>query len=385
MNRRLFLAAALGSFAAPLLAQLPPPPITRWRVRESEGLDAVAFLGALSGGSLYLDAYGAEAAVFSPKLPAAVRTDLAALARESEADQFGLLWPGLANLMSGADLSTLDDVIAALREPEARVRPAYQASQYWDAKDWSWFVAAAPRLITVFAAMRDAGFADFRRARIGAGLAQRMGEIERGLADYDVIRWQRKLTGRDYAPEIDIVLLHFSKPHGVRVQGQTFLQAADYTIATTVRIAAHEVLHPPIRMDGPVAKTAMALLEKDALITRIVREHDPRWGYTTLEGYLNEDLCQALDQLISEALGVGRNPADRWRKVDDGMHVLAAGLYGLLRQDCWVEAGGSIETWLAQAIETGRLAPATLHATAARVLERPADRLWPLASSAPAS
>ena len=121
------------------------------------------------------------------------------------------------------------------------------------------------------------------------------------------------------------------------------------------------------------------MLAKDPLIPRIVREHDPKWGYTTLDGMLNEDVAQALDQLISEALGVARNPADRWRKADDGIHVLAAGLYGLLRQDRWVETGGDIERWLAKAIATGRFAPPILHAAAARVLERPVDKLWPLA------
>lgn len=193
-----------------------------------------------------------------------------------------------------------------------------------------------------------------------------------------MIRWQEKLTARTFDPEIRIVLMQFSKPHGIRVQGQTFLQAAGYDTATTVRNAAHEMLHPPFPMDGPTAKAALAVLGKDALITRIVRNHDPRWGYTTLEGYLNEDMVEALDQLISEALGVARNPADRWHEADDGMHVLAAGLYGLLRQDRWVETGGSIEKWIAAATRSGRLSPAILHAAAARVLERPADRLWPL-------
>jgi hypothetical protein len=131
-------------------------------------------------------------------------------------------------------------------------------------------------------------------------------------------------------------------------------------------------------MDGAAALAALKVLERDTLIMRIVREHDPRWGYTTLEGVLNEDLTEALDQLISEALGVARNPADRWRKQDDGMHVLAAGLYGLLRQDRWVDTGGSIENWLAEATRQGRLAPAVLHPVAARVLERPIDKLWPL-------
>ena len=163
------------------------------------------------------------------------------------------------------------------------------------------------------------------------------------------------------------------------MQDQTFLQAADYDTAATVRIAAHEMLHPPFAMDGQAAKAALAVLEKDPLIARIVREHDPQWGYTTLDGMLNEDMCEALDQLISEALGVARNPADRWRKSDDGIHVLAAGLYGLLRDDKWVETGGNIEQWLARAATGGRLAPASLHLAAARVLERPVDRLWPLA------
>lgn len=82
--------------------------------------------------------------------------------------------------------------------------------------------------------------------------------------------------------------------------------------------------------------------------------------------------------MISEALGVARNPADRWRKADDGMHVLAAGLYGLLRQDGWAETGGSIAPWLDAATRAGRLAPAVLHPAAARVLERPVDKLWPV-------
>ena len=204
------------------------------------------------------------------------------------------------------------------------VHGLFRASPYWNDKDWNWFNDAAPRLETILTAMRDAGFASFRAERVGAGLDARVAEVQRALSGFDVIAWQEKLTGRTFDPTIEIVLLQFSKPHGIKVQGQTFLQATDYDTATTVRIAAHEMLHPPVPMDGPAAKAALAVLARDPLVSRIVRDHDPRWGYNSLEGVLNEDLVQALDQLISEALGVARNPADRWRKSDDGMHVLAA-------------------------------------------------------------
>ncbi len=382
MNRRHLLSAPL---ALQLLAALPssaqavkPPMRTRWNVIESEGYDAIAFLGALSGQDLYRDYYAAEADAFAPKLPAAVRAEVPKLAAESSKASFGLLWPVLANALSGAGISTLDSVIALLGDPEGRVRAAYARNPSGSDADWAWLGTNAPRLRRVFVAMRDAGFGAFRRERTGAP-GVRVAEVARALAGYDVVRWQEKLTGRTFDPAINVVLLAFSKPHGAKMQDQTFLQAADYDTATTVRIAAHEMLHPPFPMDGPVARAALAVLEKDPLIHRIVGDHDPKLGYTTLTGLVNEDVCQALDQLISEALGVARNPADRWRKADDGIHVLAAGLYGLLRQDKWVETGGDIAAWLAKAVADGRLAPHVLHPVAARVLERPVDRLWPLA------
>lgn len=374
MDRRLFLAATLATLAAPrTLAQIAP--ITRWKVTSSEGHDAIAFLGPLSGEPLYQKNYAEDARAFP--LPDPVRGEIAALWKEAGASGFGLLGPVLSSKVSGTDVSTLDGVIAALADPETRIRPSLQKSPYWEESDWKWLTANAPRLVAVFTAMRAAGFPAFRSARSGE-IAVRIPQLQRDLAAFDVVRLQQKLTGRSFLPEIEVVLLQFCKPHGIKVQGQTFLQAADWNLAITVRNAAHEMLHPPIPMDGPVAKAALALLARDPLIPRIVREHDPKWGYTSLDGYLNEDMAQALDQLIAERLGVARNPADRWRDNDDGIHVLAAGLYGLLRQDRWSDTGGSIEAWLDRATRTGRLSPTNLHSVAARVLERPTDRLWPL-------
>ena len=97
-----------------------------------------------------------------------------------------------------------------------------------------------------------------------------------------------------------------------------------------------------------------------------------------MEGILNEDTVQALDQIIAERLGVALPPAKRWTESDGGMHVLAAGLYGTLKAEGFDRTGGNIEAWMAGAVKAGKLAPARLHAVAAQVLGRPADQLWPL-------
>ncbi|HEY3587169.1 MAG TPA: hypothetical protein VGK85_08450 [Myxococcaceae bacterium] len=389
MHRRSVLLGSLALLASRNVRALAatdggtPGRRTRWAVRSSEGLDAISFLGPLSGRSLYTEPYEKELAAFAPRLPADVRADVPKLWDDAEKGSVGLLAPTLDVIFSSDhNGDTLDAVLAGLAAPEQKLLPAYKASPYWEQETWDWLLRSRSRLTGVLRAMRTAGFVKFRQERAGKALAERVSGVQRDLDGFDVIKLQERLTGRTFDPTVNIILLAFCKPHGIKVQGQTFLQAYDYDIPTTVRIAAHEMLHPPVQMDGPAARAALGKLSNDSLITRIVKEHDPRWGYTTLDGLLNEDLCQAMDQLISEALGVGRNPADRWRRSDDGIHVLAAAFYGYFREDHWVERGGNLETWLAQAASGGRLDPERLHAMAARVLERPVSQLWPLDADA---
>jgi hypothetical protein len=58
-----------------------------------------------------------------------------------------------------------------------------------------------------------------------------------------------------------------------------------------------------------------------------VQHHDPSFGYNTTAGYIEEDSVQALEQLVSEKFGVGRNACEYWKQQDGGMHVLAAAIY----------------------------------------------------------
>jgi hypothetical protein len=372
MNRRQLLAAATA-------AALPLPALaaarTQWTVRGSEGFDALCFLGPLSGKPLYTRYYEAELAAFRSAFAPEAQ---AALDRAQKlADTKGwLLAPGLCSLLSAAPDATLDDIILAVREAETRVLPRYRASEYWDQENWDFVLTARSDLLAVLTGLKTAGFADFRRKYIGARLDTKVPALLARLATMDVIAEQERLIGRKLDPSIEIVLLWFSKPHGTRVQGQRFLSHVDYPDELTIRIAGHEILHPPFPMDGATAKAAIATLEKDPLMVRILQEHDPAFGYNTMEGILNEDTVEALDQLIAERLGVSIPPARRWAQADDGMHVFAAAVYGMLKAEGFDRTGGNIERWMADAVKTGKLAPERLHAAAAKVLEKPADQLW---------
>lgn len=376
MLRRTLLATSLALIAAPALAQTPAPIRTRWVVKSPEGLDAIAILGPLSGKPFYARYYEAEMAAFKPRLPAPVVEALMSLHADSDAVN-GLLWPLLTLIFSGGPTETLGDLIASLDAAETVLKPSFRASINWDEPDWTRFMAGRERLRTVLTGLRDAGFAEFRKGLAEAPAAKRTAELKPLLARLDIIAEQERLLGRKLDPQVEINLSWFCRPHGVKVQGQRFIAHVGSSDQVMVLTAAHEILHPPFDMAGPTAKACLAVMAKDPLFTRILAEKDKGTGYNELDGILNEDTCQALDQIIQERLGyVVRPAAERWTKNDQGMHVLAAGLYGLLKADGYDRTGGNLEAWMTAAAKGGKLAPASLHAMAAKVLGKPVEQLW---------
>lgn len=350
-------------------------PPTRWRVRWCEGLDALALLGPLTGRPFYARHYAPELAALLPVLPPAVVPTVQTLAAESDAADT-LLWPWLALVFSGGPHDTLDELITSLAAAEQQLLPAYQASAYWNSPAWGRFIAWRPRLQLVLHGLQAAGFAAFWRQGHSEAATRRLGELQALLGGLDIAGEQERLLGRPLPRDITVSLLQFCRPHGVRVQGQHFLSHVLSSDDTLVLTAAHEPLHPPYDRDGAALRHCLDALAGDPLLQRILKEKQRDSGYNTPEGLFEEGVVQALDQIIQERLGRGRPPATRWRTADQGIHVLAAALYGLLKADGFDRQGGAIEAWLDDAARTGRLAPAHWHPAAATVLELPADRLW---------
>jgi hypothetical protein len=377
MDRRQLLVAGAAAMALPAFARAEVPAIrTRWSLTTSEGFDALCFLGPLAGDPFYADYYGKELAAFLPKLRpetiGAIKTGFAAVRQQG-----GMLGPDLCLIFSGGPTGSIAEMTAALKAAETVLLPSFRKSQWWDEDAWKGFLAGREPLLAIFDDLIRADFAGFRHSLLDPLAAKRIPEMRARVAGLDTIAEQERLLGKTFPdPSIEIVMLYFSKPHGIRIQGQRFITAADYSDEIVIRIADHELMHPPFDRDSDRMKAVFAVLAADPLLTRIVKEHNPAFGYNTLEGLADEDTVQALDQIINERFGVAKPAPRRWQESDDGMHVLAAGLYGLLKADRYDRTGGNIEEWLYRAAQTGLLAPAKLHAAAAKVLKRSANLLW---------
>jgi hypothetical protein len=258
--------------------------------------------------------------------------------------------------------------------------PRFRSSPYWDEDeekgDWNKFKEALPAIATVLSGLKQGGFAKFRQSVIAPRLS-RIAEVRAKLAGFDPIAGAEFYTGRSFDPTIEIILLQFSNPHGIKVIGQRFLSGITYSDDVHIRTAGHEILHPPVDKKGVAWASALKVLDRDPLIARVLKEHDPKFGYNDLDGLLDEDITEALDQMIAEKSGVAEDAYERWDSHDGGMHIIAAAIYGLMQRDGFARTGGNLEQWLLRQAQSGALAPKSLHAAAARVIGRPVDRLWP--------
>ena len=88
-------------------------------------------------------------------------------------------------------------------------------------------------------------------------------------------------------------------------------------------------MHPPYHSDDAKVREAIDLLGRDPLMLDKVQHHDPSFGYNTTAGYIQEDSVRALEQIVSEKFGIGRDACNYWQEQDGGVHVLAAAMYGL--------------------------------------------------------
>jgi hypothetical protein len=371
LARLMMALTALVVFAAPAAAQR-----TNWQVRGAEGLDALLLIGAASGDVMQATQYPEEIAWvrenFSPEGIAA----LDALDRGLRQADGTLTGPRLALYFSAGPFDTLDDVLASARDPEARLRLALQTTPYWDDEEWATMMPLMLSVATALEELRRIGFEQRYSTEWAAELNDGIARNQAAVEGHDIIPEQERLLGRTLDRTLEIVILRFCKPYGIRVTGQRFLTHPSYPAETQLRVAAHEVFHPPFDVEDWRFVARFARLRDDPWMRSIVETHNPQFGYNSFDGLINEDSTQALDQIVSERMGFGREPGDRWRRADDGMHMLAAALYHAMKEDGFDRRGGAYPDWLLSAFDRGLLTPAEVRRRATAVVGAEAVNRW---------
>ena len=362
MMRLVRLFAFLIAFCVPALAQhayVPNPSAyhreTRWDVRPSLKYDALCALNVLSGDPFYLKFYQADYDRLAPKLTPAEKAEFVAIKRIIKDRNKGIVSADLALILSVEPGDMLDDVLLALDRPND-IRQRLRATPYYTDANFAEFMQVRPHVIAAIRALKRIGFDDDWSQHVRPLILARLPHVQHDLARYNIVPLQEQALGHPLADNrIEVDLLYYSKPHGIKITGTRFLTNFEYPYEIVLHNAVHEMMHPPYNLNNPATFRAIELLKRDSFLVDKVKHHDPSLGYNDFEGFVEEDCVQALEQTITQYMGIHDDEQAYWRQQDYGMHVLAIGLYVLMQRERFMEHRETFPHFLQRMVMTGQL------------------------------
>jgi hypothetical protein len=355
-------------FAAAAVCSAHAQAATRWSFTPSITFDALCLAGVLADDPFYVQYYEKQHEELGHRLTPRAREAFKRITARSRADG-GIATAWLALVFSGSDAKTLAQLVAAAKHPAA-IEKKLKASPYWDDAGWKRFEDLRPDILTVLRWYRDIDFLTYWRVDAEAPVKAALAELQPELQKADVIPLVEHVLGRKLdTGEIRVIATRYCRPHGIRVLGDRFITDPTYpkeqVLAIVGGTSVHELLHPPFDPKDPRILRAIAVARDDAFVQSRFKGHNPAFGYNTIEGLFDEDSTQALDQIINEKIGFaffGGDPAQRWVKSDEGLHVLAAAIYTLMKQEAFLESGQDYPTFIDRMVREGRLAPGRIEA-----------------------
>ncbi|WP_167594399.1 hypothetical protein [Corallococcus coralloides] len=341
---------------------------TQWVLRPSEAYDALCLLNLLRGDAFYTRFHPAEFQRFSALLETREQAALAHLTERVSKQGGKMVGPFLTLVFSVTGATTVEALAATVADDVAwsRMRADFLATSYGQEGGFAEMEDVRGDLGVLLAFLTRVEFPRIWRAEYLPQVEQAIAGLAAKVAPHDVVGWNEAVLGRELqVPALSAHVLKFAKPHGIRVTGWNFLTDATYPADVTVKTAVHELLHPPFAREGEL-DAKLSALEADPYFQRLVREHDPAFGYTSARGLTEEDCAEAIDVYVSEREGLLRNREGRpltgaefFRAHDDGMHVLAFVLYEELKR-AGPSREGTYEAFLLDLFERGVLEPGGL-------------------------
>lgn len=332
---------------------------THWQVTPSLKFDALCLLNTLTGDPFYVQFNQDIHDHFKPLITPEAEAALATLKRVIKDEGHSIISAMLCLFFSAVEADDLPAMAAALDQPET-IKAGLKQSPYYDAEAWARFVSIRDDLRTVFRFLESIRFPDYWQTEIRPQIEETIQGVTAYLSEYDVVSQLERLIGvRLPSSTITVYVLRYTRPHGIKVIGQRFITGDSWRPEVALRTAVHEMLHPPydLGVDEPL-QNAINTLQTDPFVWEKFSNHDADYGYNTFTGYAEENCVRALEQLVNESFNIGRDPRERWRDEDGGMHVLAAALYHTLKTEGFT---GGFRDFLVDALQN-QLAPGHVEA-----------------------
>jgi len=354
--RVLFLLGfAFAAFVA--LAHAQSHATTNWDVRPSLKFDTLCALNVLSGDPYYLEYYRSDYQRLAKKFKPEELVAFGNLKRRIKDENGGIISAQLALYFSAVDAESIPEMIRAVDDSNPMQRNL-RATPYFDEDQWKVYDASRPDLKAALLALQRIGFENDWKQNALPAVEKARAAILGELPHYDIVPVIEAKLGKPLTSNrITVYLLYYSEPHGIKITGTRFLTHYSYPFRIVLRNAIHEMMHPPYDLaHDRELREDLDSLRGDPFLMNMVEHHDPSFGYNTLDGLVEEDCVQALEEVIAEHFGAGHDARAYWREQDGGIHVFAVALYSLMQEQHFEQAAEPFPAFLKRMFQEKKFA-----------------------------
>jgi hypothetical protein len=177
-------------------------------------------------------------------------------------------------------------------------------------------------LIPVLVELENMGFREYWLKEKKPLINEKKGQLEPFVETYSLDKEIAAMLGAGRAPEeIILYLCTFAAPHGIKVFGPRYIADVSFQNESILLIAIHEMFHPPY--DQREVQASLDLLASDPFIHLAFEKKDPKYGYPEMDGFLEENVVEAMSLFIAQKVGLEPDPYGYLLKHDGGSHVFS--------------------------------------------------------------
>ncbi|HEX3021424.1 MAG TPA: hypothetical protein VHP81_03425 [Lachnospiraceae bacterium] len=294
----------------------------------SYNLDLLCFLNVLTNDEYFVSRYREDYDQFYPKLKNETRSSMERLV---EAWKSPILSPKLTLMISSLENFNERDVKEMLQSfDEIKQQMAKTPYGETDEEYNVLFKHATSTLIPVIEELEELRFKEYWLKDRLPIIIDKCKELDTYFEDFNLEAYinQYKSIGDE---DIVVYMCTFAKPYGIRLCGNVLISDCTYRKETVLANVTHEVYHPPYEY-SKVSKYVDQLSQKGWVMDAF-KKQDPLSGYSTMEGFIEEHIVEALGTYIVYQLGVEKAPYEYFKNHDGGSHVISPYFFKYLQEN----------------------------------------------------
>jgi len=295
------------------------------KFRSSYNLDISSFLNVMSADEYYVNFYRDEFERFYPLLSDEIKSMYSAFLKSINRSNIAVALTTGISLIENFNDRDVKKLIIAQDEIEKNLYKSQFPNDLIEGLEM--LPQFAGLIVQLIQELEDNGFRKFWEDK-RRPLAQKSIEKLEVLFSENKMLEKIEKYKKIQAEDVTVYVCTYAHPHGTKIFNDSMIIDYKWPEKAIINTFAHELFHPPYKLEN--VKKAVDILKEKDFVKEAYDNQDPQIAYSPMEGFIEENIVEALGTFIAFSCGFEDEPYKYFQKHDNGSHVISPYLFKYL-------------------------------------------------------